>query len=88
MTPASTAAANGQHRLLLFPLMLLALVFWVPGDAQGKGGTNMHEKLVEPKANVPTPQPPLLNESFGGCGRGRYRDPRTHKCRGPADFGN
>jgi hypothetical protein len=88
MTPASTAAANKQHRLLLYLLMLLALVFLVPSDAQGKGGTNMHEKLPNSNANVPTSQPPLLNEGFSGCGRGRYRDPRTHKCRGPADFGN
>jgi hypothetical protein len=88
MTPASTASANERHRLLLCLLMLLALVFLVPGNAQGKGGTNMHEKLSEPKASEPTSQPPLLNEGFGGCGRGRYRDPRTHKCRGPADFGN
>ena len=23
-----------------------------------------------------------------GCGGKRYRDPITHRCRGPADFGN
>jgi hypothetical protein len=23
--------------------------------------------------------------AFAGCGRGRYRDPSTHQCRGPAD---
>ena len=28
-------------------------------------------------------------ETLGvGCGGKRYRDPNTHRCRGPADFGN
>ena len=28
-------------------------------------------------------------ETLGvGCGGKRYRDPTTHRCRGPADFGN
>jgi hypothetical protein len=25
---------------------------------------------------------------FGGCGGKRQRDPNSHRCRGPADFGN
>jgi hypothetical protein len=25
---------------------------------------------------------------IGGCGGKRYRDPITHQCRGPADFGH
>ena len=28
-----------------------------------------------------------LSELLAGCGRGRYRDPTTQRCRGPADVG-
>jgi hypothetical protein len=27
------------------------------------------------------------SDFLSGCGRGRYRDPATHRCRGPADIG-
>jgi hypothetical protein len=67
-------------------LVLLAPLF--PGGALGKGGTNMHETLSVSRAGVPAFEPPSLQQSFGGCGRGRYRDPHTQKCRGPADIGN
>jgi hypothetical protein len=26
------------------------------------------------------------SDVLAGCGRGRYRDPTTHQCRGPADL--
>jgi hypothetical protein len=73
-------------RLLCLPL-LLVFVAPAPRDALGKGGTNMHE-LANTRATVPTYQSPFPSDGFVVCGRGRYRDPRTHKCRGPADFGN
>lgn len=38
------------------------------------------------RAGVPTPSL-SPSELLGGCGRGRYRDPGTHICRGPADVG-
>jgi hypothetical protein len=62
------------------------LVPLFPGGALGKGGTNMHEFSVS-RAGVPTIEPSSIIRSFGGCGRGRYRDANTHKCRGPADVG-
>jgi hypothetical protein len=40
------------------------------------------------QAGVPAKQPISPSETFGGCGRGRYRDPHTNRCRGPADVGN
>jgi hypothetical protein len=82
-----TAFTNTGLRLLLrLPLLLLFLPF-MPVEALGKGGTNMHE-LANTRHGVPTYQSPFPSDGFVGCGRGRYRDPRTHKCRGPADFGN
>jgi hypothetical protein len=67
--------------------LLMVLVPLFPGGALGKGGTNMHEFSVT-RAGVPAFDPSSLIQSLGGCGRGRYRDSHTHKCRGPADFGN
>ena len=83
-----TASTNTAHRFLLYLRRLLIFVSFVPGETLGKGGTNMHEGLPGSRAAVPTYNSPLPNEGIGGCGRGRYRDPRTHKCRGPADLGN
>jgi hypothetical protein len=42
---------------------------------------------VLPSLSVPTITLPEYN-TWGGCGRGRYRDAETHRCRGPADIGN
>jgi hypothetical protein len=81
------ASINTGPRLLLC-LPQVIFVPFVPVDALGKGGTNVHERLLGSRATVPTYQPPLPNEGSAGCGRGRYRDPRTHKCCGLADFGS
>ena len=54
----------------------------LPGTASGKGGTNIHEPVRTAQPETPA----LPSEIIGGCGRGRYRDPQTHKCRGPADL--
>jgi hypothetical protein len=86
MRPRWTAFTNTGHRLLLCLPLLLIFVPFVPDDAPGKGGGPL--TLHQPFTAVPTYQQTLPSEGFGGCGRGRYRDPRTNKCRGPADFGN
>jgi hypothetical protein len=41
-----------------------------------------------PGGGVPAVDPSSLIQSLRGCGRGRYRDANTHKCRGPADVGH
>jgi hypothetical protein len=89
------ACAHARHRTIAITLARLALLLavfllvpFVPDDALGKGGTNMHEGLWPPRPGAPTDQLLLPQRGFEGCGRGRYRDPRTHRCRGPGDFGN
>jgi hypothetical protein len=71
----------------LLAAFLVLLVPLLPDAAPAKGGTNMHE-FASARAGVPTFTLPPPNQLLAGCGRGRYRDPRTQKCRGPADFGN
>jgi hypothetical protein len=40
------------------------------------------------RAGVPSVSPVSPSDLLAGCGRGRYRDPASHRCRGPADIGN
>ena len=87
MTVVGTASANRGLRLPTWSAMLLIFAsafLLVPSEALGKGGSSVHEGVYA----VPNFELRLPNESFGGCGRGRYRDPRTHKCHGPGDFGH
>ena len=86
LTSARTVSAHAGYRLLLCLSLLLIFVALVPGEALGNG-TNIHE-LANSHPTIPSYEPTLPSETFGGCGRARYPDPRTRKCRGPADFGN
>ena len=91
MTGVGTASANLGLRLPTWSAMLLIFAspfLLVPGEALGKGGSSVHEGVYASTVQVPNFELRLPNESFGGCGRGRYRDPRTHKCHGPGDFGH
>jgi hypothetical protein len=67
--------------------LLMFLVPLFPGGAVAHG-TNIHEMASSRASVVPAIEPSSLVQSFRGCGHGRYRDTHTHKCRGPADFGN
>jgi hypothetical protein len=82
-----TASYTSTVRRLFVGLLLFFIPF-ASRDAPAKGGTNFHERLPVSRTTVPIYRPPIPDEVFGGCGRGRYRDPRASKCRGPADFGN
>ena len=64
-----TAFTNTGLRLLLCLPLLSIFVLFVPDDTLGKGGTNMHEGLPGSRAAVPTYEPTLPSEGFGGCGR-------------------
>jgi hypothetical protein len=71
---------------------LVVACFMVLANASlARGGTNMHEMASQRPSVVRAGPPTLLlpppSEFLKGCGRGRYRDPATHSCRGPADVG-
>ena len=84
----AASANSGPHLPTWSPTLLIfaSAFLLVPSEALGKGGTNLHEGFYASSAGVPNLKLRLPNETFGGCGRGRYRDPRTHKCRGPGDL--
>lgn len=46
-----------------------------------------HPSVPVSRAGIPTPSI-SPSDLLAGCGRGRYRDPATHRCRGPADVPN
>jgi len=70
-------------------VIAIALVVLVPVSAMAKGGWPRSQPVFV-SAGLTIPSSPLLSthQILGGCGSKRYRDPETHKCRGPADFGN
>ena len=72
-----------------FTALIAAALLAAPVQGLAKGGAM---RLPEPRvvrAGPPIPMPELSpSDMLGGCGTKRYRDPQTHRCRGPADIGN
>jgi hypothetical protein len=73
-------------------LALAILVPTAPREAFAKGGV-FHLFSAAQAATVNSPRTEATHETrapivFGSCGGRRIRDPYTHRCRGPADFGN
>jgi hypothetical protein len=69
-------------------LMLIA-----PHEVSAKGGikSNTFNPFSRAEAATITSSPLQTHPTtptFSGCGGKRYRDPYTHQCRGPADFGH
>ena len=74
----------GHQRFVVTLVMLLAVS--IPYDAAfAKGGT-LH--LFSSDVRLPIVSEPVNSPSLvlAGCGHGRYREPATQKCRGPADI--
>ena len=66
-------------------LLSLAIVFATPtGLTFAKGAPTVFH--TGDPADAPSTHDRAAPVSLlGGCGHGRYRDPNTHQCRGPAD---
>ena len=76
---------------LLLSLAILGLTAIATDPAQAKGGPlHLFSSQLPPASQAgSSPQQQLSpSQLLGGCGRGRYRDPHTNRCRGPADIGN
>ena len=81
---------NGRSIVVAVTLAILSAV--APHKASAKGGTFLWSHLspvsqaeAKTETSSRTGATPL---TIGGCGGKRYRDPITHQCRGPADFGH
>lgn len=66
-------------------LLVLAVVAGglMPSGASAKGGT-LHLFVPHAAASALS-QRVSASDLLAGCGHGRFRDPATQKCRGPAD---
>jgi len=68
-------------------VLSLAVVFAAPGGSAFAKGSPTVFHNSGPLNAAPSRQERAAPISFlGGCGHGRYRDPNSHQCRGPADF--
>lgn len=71
----------------------LALITLSPIAASAKGGrVSLYGPWDQPSQSPPVARASMLplpsvsvHDLLSACGRGRYRDPTTHRCRGPAD---
>ena len=72
--------------------VIAILMLFAPHEASAKGGikSNTFNPFSRAEAATITSspvKPHATTETLGGCGGKRFRDPNTHRCRGPADFG-
>ena len=82
---------SGNGRSIALALTLAILVSIAPHQALAKGGMKMCCLIPRAEAATITSKPLEAHAPtmiIGGCGGKRYRDPITHQCRGPADFGH
>ena len=79
-------------RSIALAVTLAILMSVTPHQASAKGGIKSCCFISRAEAApIISPTPAQSNpttEALGGCGGKRYRDPITHHCRGPADFGH
>jgi hypothetical protein len=73
---------------IAWAVIVVILVSVAPHQASAKGGMKMCCLIPRAEAApITSPQSQPTIETLGvGCGGKRYRDPITHRCRGPADF--
>jgi len=79
---------DGRSIILAGTLAILMSI--APHQASAKGGIKSC-CLISGAEAAPITSPrsePTTEILSVGCGGKRYRDPITHRCRGPADFGN
>jgi len=81
---------NGCSIALALAFTLAILMSIAPHQASAKGGIKSCCFITRAEAATITSKPLVPHAptvTFGDCGGKRYRDPNTHQCRGPADFG-
>ena len=95
---ASRKFPLGSRGIVLAALALAILTSIAPDEASAKGGTfRLFSAFSSASAaTITSPQSQTTTQAtttttfglLGSCGGKRYRDPNTHKCRGPGNFGN
>ena len=91
IAPLTSRKCQLNGRTIALAVTLAILMSIAPHEASAKGGMKMC--CLSPisraeAAPITSSRTEPTTERLGGCGGKRYRDPITHRCRGPADFGN
>jgi hypothetical protein len=73
-------------RSFLLPLIISGFIVGNPAWAKG-GPLHLFSSQLSrvSRAGPPLPSLGAPSDFLSGCGRGRYRDAATRRCRGPAD---
>ena len=93
MKASLTHRANPNFRWgrsVALAITLAILMPIAPNGASAKGGGPLHLFAFYMARSVSTTGSVVEATAvvLGGCGGKRYRDPNTHRCRGPAEFHN
>ena len=77
---------------ILFAILLMALTLIASSNSHAAGSFQKPPVREVVTAGVAPALPSIsmpnvsASDLVGGCGRGKFRDPQTHGCRGPADI--
>jgi hypothetical protein len=85
----SRAIERGPWSLALEPLghTVVLAALQKHGSLSSKKGGVLRAIMERSSAPAVMAVPEFPSDLLSGCGRGGYRDPATHACRGPADVG-
>ena len=91
--PLTSGKFSIGGRSIALGVTLAILTVIAPHEASAKGGTFHLFSAWSPvsraeAATVTSSRSEAPTLTFNGCGGKRHRDPNTHQCRGPADFGH
>ena len=93
IAPLTSGKCQLNGRSIALAVTLAILMSIAPHEASAKGGMKMCclspiSRAEAAPITSPRRSEPTTETSGVGCGGKRYRDPISHRCRGPADFGN
>jgi hypothetical protein len=77
-----------SRRGIALAVTLATLMSIAPHEASARGGPLHLFTRAEESTGTSSRKEPTTETLGLGCGGKRHRDPITHRCHGPADFGN
>jgi hypothetical protein len=92
IAPLTSGKCQLNGRSIALAATLAILMSLAPHEASAKSSIKNSPIQIFSRAEaapISSPRTGPVTETLGvGCGGKRYRDPITHRCRGPADFGH
>jgi hypothetical protein len=92
IAPLTFGKCQPNGRSIALAATLAILLPLAPHEASAKSSIKNSPIQIFSRAEaapITSPRTEPTTETLGvGCGGKRYRDPISHRCRGPADFGH